>query len=374
MYNFRERKSHTGRNIFISLILILALSVGGLYFFKPEIIQNILKRDMKISDNILKSEGKAAEEVKKPVYMNEYKGEIFATVPNREGAGVQLKVDIYRPLNSEAKTPVIVYIPGKNWSLDKNDLENNPIFKKIKELNGKGVTVVVPEYRDALQAPFPAQIHDIKGAVRYLKGNSEKYGLLKDSFAAAGEGSGGALALLLGSTEDRKEFDGETEDYKDENTAVKATATFGAVTDLMNLSPDMSSKILPREEAIKRFDSNESVEAVLVDFGSSPDQGMKLIRKLRKERNIKSPYWEKVILTEMASPMYYINEQTAPALVIHGVKNTEVPLRQSLKLVENLMKNGVENIYLSNSQGGAGYQGDEIGNFTNEWLIKKLNF
>ncbi|MGL4568032.1 MAG: hypothetical protein ACRCU6_05840, partial [Fusobacteriaceae bacterium] len=128
------------------------------------------------------------------------------------------------------------------------------------------------------------------------------------------------------------------------------------------------------EEAIKKFDSNEAMEAALIDFGDSPDQGMKLIRKLRKDRNVKSPYWEKVILTEMASPMYYINEKTAPALIVHGVGNTDVPLRQSLKFVENLMKNGVENIYLSNSKGGAGYQSDEIGDFTNLWLIKKLNF
>lgn len=374
MYNFREKKSHTGRNIFLSLVLILALSGGGLYYFKPEIFQEILKVDIKTGDSSFKSEGKAGTEIKKSLYLNEYKGEIFATVPNREGENIQLKVDIYRPQNFEAKTPVVIYIPGKNWLLEKTDLENNELFKKIKELTGRGITVAVPEYRDALQAPFPAQIHDIKGAVRYLKGNSEKYGLLKDSFAAIGEDTGGSLALMLGSTEERREFAGEVGDYKEENTMVKATAVFGAVTDLMNLSPDMSSKILSREEAIKKFDSNEAMEAALIDFGDSPDQGMKLIRKLRKDRNVKSPYWEKVILTEMASPMYYINEKTAPALIVHGVGNTDVPLRQSLKFVENLMKNGVENIYLSNSKGGAGYQSDEIGDFTNLWLIKKLNF
>ncbi|MGL4568606.1 MAG: hypothetical protein ACRCU6_08800, partial [Fusobacteriaceae bacterium] len=61
-----------------------------------------------------------------------------------------------------------------------------------------------------------------------------------------------------------------------------------------------------------------------------------------------------------------------PALIIHGVTNSDVPLRQSLKFVENLMKNGVENIYLSNSKGGAGYQGEEISDFINLWLIKKV--
>ncbi|MGL4402205.1 MAG: alpha/beta hydrolase fold domain-containing protein [Fusobacteriaceae bacterium] len=374
MYNFREKKSHTGRNIFLSLILILALLGGGLYYFKPEFFQKILRGEVKTSEINLKKETKAGVEVKNSLYMDEYKGEIFATVLDREGVNVQLKVDIYRPTNLSAKTPVVIYIPGKNWNLGKDDLENNKIFQKIKELKNKGITVVVPEYRDALQAPFPAQIHDVKGAVRYLKANSEKYGLLKNSFVAVGEDTGGSLALMLGSTEERKEFAGEIGDYRDENTEVKATAVFGAVTDIMNLSPDMSSKILSREEAIKKFDSNESMEATLVDFGNSPDQGMKLIRKLRKERTVKSPYWEKVVLTEMASPLYYINEKTAPALIVHGVGNTDVPLRQSLKFVENLMKNGVENIYLSNSKGTAGYQSDEIGDFTNLWLIKKLDF
>lgn len=371
MYRFKEKKSHTGRNIFLFLIVILAIA-GGVYYFKPEIFQNILKKEIKISNESVKETVQTTGEEKKYLYQNEYKGEIFAAVTNREGENIQLKMDIYRPENFNEKTPVVIYIPGRNWLLEKDDLENNGLFRKIKELNRRGITVAVPEYRDATQAPFPAQIHDIKGAVRYLKGNSEKYGLIKDKFAAVGEDSGGALALLLGSTAGRSEFKGEVGDFKDQDANIKATATFGALTDLMNVSQDMNSRLMTRIDAEKRFDSNEAMEAALIDFGDSPDQGIKTVRKLRKDRNTRSPYWEKVLLTEMASPMYYINENTAPALIVHGVDNIDVPLRQSLKFVENLMKSGVENIYISNSVGTAGYQSDEISDFTNGWLEKKL--
>ncbi|MGL4981128.1 MAG: alpha/beta hydrolase fold domain-containing protein [Fusobacteriaceae bacterium] len=372
MYNFKEKKSHTVRNILLSLIMILMIIGGGIYYLKPEILQKIISGDISVSKINLDSKNIKEQKIVKSLYENEYKDQKFADVKDRKNTNIELKLDIYRPKNFKGDTPVVIYIPGKNWLLEKNNLESNEIFKKIKELNEKGITIAVPEYRDALQSPFPAQIHDVKAAVRYLKGNSDKYGLLKDSFAVIGEDTGGTLALMLGSTEDRKGFAGEVGENRDQNSIVRATVALGAVTDLMNLSPDMNSKTLSRDEAIKKFDSHESMSANLVDFIGTPDQGMKLIRKLRKDRNIKSPYWEKVILTEMASPMYYINEKSSPALVIHGVMNSDVPLRQSLKFVENLMKNGIENIYLSNSKGGAGYQGEEISDFINLWLIKKL--
>lgn len=368
MYDYKKRKSHTVRNIFI-IILLVAIGFGAVKFLKPDIFENISSEKIVKEENGVKNSKSVKTDPISQTYQTSYLGESFATLEEGDKSR-ELKLDIIRPA-SGGVVPAVIFIPGKNWLLEKETLESNGILTKLKEITNNGVAVIIPEYRDAAEAVFPAQIHDLKGAVRFVKANGGKYGINPDKISAVGEGTGGTLALLLGTTGGRNDFEGEIGGNKNFNSNIVSVAVLGPVTDLMNLSQDMNSKLMSRGDAEKRFDDKDSMEAKLIGFTGKSGTGMGAIRKLRKDRAVKNENWNKVHLTEMASPLYYVSEKTVPTLVIHGVNNVDSPLRQSLKFVEILMKNGVENIYISNSEGAAGYQGDEIATFINNWITKK---
>ena len=61
-----------------------------------------------------------------------------------------------------------------------------------------GYAIASISYRLSAKAIFPAQIHDCKAAVRWLRANGEKYGYRTDRITVAGRSAGGHLAALLG--------------------------------------------------------------------------------------------------------------------------------------------------------------------------------
>ena len=93
-----------------------------------------------------------------------------------------------------------------------------------------GWTIAAVEYRLSGEAPFPAAVHDVKSAVRFLKHNAEKYGLDKDRFAAMGGSAGGNLSAMLAVSADHPELDDPDCPYNRESCAVAAAVDwFGPV-------------------------------------------------------------------------------------------------------------------------------------------------
>src|SRR5690348_11298321 len=86
--------------------------------------------------------------------------------------GVELCLDIYRP--AETGTPVVVYVHGGGWTRGDKDVGGGT---RLAPLAAHGVTVVSVDYRLAPGAVFPQQLHDIKGAVRWLRAQGPRLGL-----------------------------------------------------------------------------------------------------------------------------------------------------------------------------------------------------
>ncbi|MGL4688166.1 MAG: carboxylesterase family protein, partial [Fusobacteriaceae bacterium] len=310
------------------------------------------------------------------IYENEYKNIVYATILKEEKdetiSEKTMSLNIYRPLNTDESTPAIVYINGKNWSYDKESIENNIFYNNLKKLREEGISVIDVEYRDVNEAFFPNQIYDVKGAIRFLKANAKIYGIIPEKISVAGEGTGATLALLLGTTSKREEFEGDIGGNKEYKSSIDSVISFGAVTDLMNLSQDFRNEVLSKELAVKRFDKKEAPEARLIDFNEENWQGMRGIRILKKEKRINTNWWKKVLLTEMASPLYYVDKNSAPTFVTHGLLDKDSPIKQSLKLVDAFIMSDVENIYVSDSKGGSEEANEDITNFALEWITKRL--
>src|SRR5207248_1787567 len=104
-----------------------------------------------------------------------------------------LKLDLYVPTNVKSP-PVIVWVHGGAW---RSGSKNNP---SILPLTEKGYAVASIDYRLSPVAPFPAQIHDIKAAIRYLRGTAKDHGVSAETIAISGGSAGGHLAALVGVT------------------------------------------------------------------------------------------------------------------------------------------------------------------------------
>lgn len=217
--------------------------------------------------------------------------------------GRSLRLDIYSPRKVQGKLPVVVSIHGGGWD------SFSKYFCPIGHMATQNLAVVSINYRLSGAAIFPAQIHDCKGAIRWLRANSEKYNLDGDHIGIFGVSSGGHLALLLGTTADNHEMEGNTGGNLGFSSRVQCVCTLYAPTELNQLVSD------PKFEAAH----NGRVAQLL---GGDVAQN--------KNRAL------------AASPITYMNNNCPPVFLIHGAKDTLVSPEQSKIFYDSALKAGAE--------------------------------
>ncbi len=222
------------------------------------------------------------------------------TTANRDltyGEHERQKFDLFVP-KSEKPLPLIIWVHGGGW--EGGSKEGNPAVALLS----KGFAVAGINYRLSKHAPFPAQIHDCKAAVRHLRANAKKYNLDADHIGVWGASAGGHLVALMGTSDGVKELEGDGGNPK-ESSRVQAVCDWFGPTDLLKLSP----------------------------AGGSPNAVTRLIGgDLGVKKDVASA----------ANPITHIGKVVAPFLIIHGDKDRLVPLSQSELLHEALKKAGME--------------------------------
>jgi len=235
-----------------------------------------------------------------------------------KGGGEELKLNIGRPKDLTEATPCIVLIHGGGWAAG-NKNSHDP---QVRDLVKKGYVAATIGYRFAPKHVFPAQIEDVKCAVRFLRANAEKYHIDKDRIGAVGFSAGAHLSMLLGTMdkEDGCEGDGGC---ADQSSKVNAVVAWFGPTDLT--TPDW------------------------------PNQSGKLIVQLcggTKE--------EKLDVYKKASPLTYVNAGDAPTLLIQGTKDVLVPWTQATYMADALTKAGVYGRVDLILGAGHGWAGEEM--------------
>ena len=210
--------------------------------------------------------------------------------------GIDLKMDVYFPSTLAAPTPAVVFIHGGGWSAgDKRG--GAEFFTRLLDFD---YVVISLNYRLAPAFPYPAQIQDVKCAIRYLRANAAAYGVDPARIGAMGTSAGAHLAAILGVTEAVAEWD--TGPYLEQSSKVAAVVDFFGPADLTQPMPGLTSAI--REEV---FGATSPSDSVLAE----------------------------------ASPVTYITPDDAPFLIIHGSLDDFVPVSQSEILLDRLLAAGV---------------------------------
>ena len=253
--------------------------------------------------------------------------------------------DIYLPKKEAASYPVVIHIYGSAWFSNngKGMADLGTIGKTLLEA---GYAVVCPNHRSSIDAPWPAQIHDIRAVIRFVRGEAAKYKFDTSFIATSGFSSGGHLASTAATTSGVKQtkvgtvdidLEGTVGNYPGESSAVNAACDWSGPVDLTAM--DCGEHITM---------GNDSPEDVLLKS--------KLDKEPDKYRSL--------------SAIEYIDKNDPPVIIFHGDKDNVVPNCQGRKFYELLKAAGVKTEATFPADGGHG--GPEM--YTEENLKKMVCF
>lgn len=148
---------------------------------------------------------------------------------------MELKLDIAIPAEGEGPFPTIVFIFGGSWTAGGRKMYSDEI-RWAAERGFVGVTIdhrLLNKMKEGKPLyPFPAQIHDPKCAVQWLRANAKEYKIDKNRIGSVGFSSGGHLSLLLGLTDPLDGLEGDC-GYSDYSSAVQAAVGLAPPIDLI---------------------------------------------------------------------------------------------------------------------------------------------
>lgn len=214
----------------------------------------------------------------------------------------------------------------------------------LGKLVAQGFAVASVDYRLSTEAVFPAQIQDIKAAIRFLRAREKDYGYDATRIAVAGGSAGGHLAALVGVTNGVKELEGTVGDHPGQSSAVQAIVSYYGASNLQSILGQST----PHGLSVR-------VPALQLLLGGQPD--------------------EKAELARLASPVAHIDANDPPLLLIHGDADPQMPIEQSYELERayTAAKLPVKLIVIPGAKhGGKEFNDDQRTEIVREFLQKNL--
>jgi acetyl esterase/lipase len=205
-----------------------------------------------------------------------------------------LKLDVYIP-TGKPRAPLIVWLHGGAWR--SGSKKNMP----LKRLVAEGYPVASVDYRLSTEAKFPAQIHDIKAAIRFLRSHSGEWGITVKDLVVAGDSAGGHLAALVGVSNGHRELEGEIGRDLAESSRVQGIMSFYGGSNLTTILKQST----PHGLSVR-------VPALDLFLGGQPEA--------------------LPALAQLASPVFHVDRNDPPLLLLHGDQDPQMPVNQALEL------------------------------------------
>ena len=212
----------------------------------------------------------------------------YALTPEKE-----LKLDLYLP-NSTSNPYLVIWVHGGAWH--SGSKENPP-----QDLVKLGYAMASISYRRTTEAKFPALIHDIKAAVRFLRSHANQYGYRGDKITLWGSSAGGHLVALAGLTNNHEGLEGKIGNDLATSSEIQVVVDFFGPTDLTTILSQSTPHGL-----------NVRTPALALMFGKPLDQAAEELK--------------------LASPVYHVDAGDPPLFICHGDLDPQVPINQSIQL------------------------------------------
>ena len=244
--------------------------------------------------------------------------------------------DIYLPKEKRDSYPVVIHIYGSAW-FNNNGKGAADLGTIVKTLLAAGYAVVCPNHRSSADAKWPAQLHDIRAAIRFVRGEAEKYRFDPRFVAVSGFSSGGHLASVAATTSGQRtanvgkeslDLEGTLGHYAEQPSTVSAACDWSGPVDLtaMNCGEHITM-------------GADSPEDILL--------GAKMAQEPDKYRSL--------------SATTYITRDCPPVIIFHGEKDNVVPCCQGKYFYGALLAAGVktEATFVAEGGHGMGMYGEE---------------
>lgn len=261
--------------------------------------------------------------------------------------GQSLRLDLYRPAPAATPPAVVLWVHGGGWCAG----ARAPLPADVAPLQGEGLAIAAVSYRltsttpdcaNAAGATWPAQIHDLKAAVRWLRANAATLGIDGSRIGAWGQSAGAHLAATLALSGGSGELEGAIGSHPGVDSRVAAVVAYYPPTDLLALGPDFATPPTGRPDLVPIVDGPGQPHARLVAFGGA-GEGMGVLRA--QAGNPDPPWPARLALARSASPVTHVDAADPPVFLLHGTADVTVPLNQARRLRDALSLAGVSTTY-----------------------------
>ena len=227
-----------------------------------------------------------------------------ADIPYATSAtGAPLRLDLYLPASAGA--PLLVWLHGGAWE------NGNKSAMPLAPFVERGFAVASVDFSPASKARFPGQVHEIKAAIRFLRAEASRYGYDASRIGILGASSGAHLADVVGTSNGNAELEGSLGEHGDQSSDVHAIVSYFAATNLTTiLAQSTPFGLNIREPALVRL------------LGAPPKEAEPLAR--------------------LASPVFQVDRNDPPLLLLHGDQDPQMPINQSHELEGAYERNGLD--------------------------------
>lgn len=233
-----------------------------------------------------------------------------------------LKLDLVLPdAPSERPRPLVVFVHGGGWRNGDKSGGVGRVLPLVATGHYAGASV---GYRLSGEATWPAQIHDCKAAIRWLRANAQRYQIDPERIGVWGSSAGGHLVNMLGTSGDVRDLEGRCGSPQ-ESSRVQCVVSFCGPTNFL---------------APQRFEGGRTPSAVDLLLGGDAAQRRELARQ--------------------ASPITHVSPDDPPFLLVHGTADNTVPFEQAEMFYEALQQQGVEATFVKLVGGSHAVGGEEV--------------
>jgi acetyl esterase/lipase len=226
-----------------------------------------------------------------------------AAIPYATVDGETLALDLYMPVGVD-NPPLVVYLHGGAWRFGSRDSVS------VIDLVDHGFALASVSFRLTPVAPLPAQVHDIKGAIRFLRARAGEYGYDATRIGITGVSSGAHLAALVGLTNGSAPHEGEIGGNTSVSSDVHAVVSYFGASNLTTI------------------------------LGQSTPFGLN-VREPAIELLLGGGVEEEVDLARFGSPVFQVDPRDPPLLLLHGDQDPQMPINQSHELHGVAKENGL---------------------------------
>src|SRR5580704_16927835 len=205
-----------------------------------------------------------------------------------------LRLDVYRPTTPNRAAVLLVH--GGGWSRGSKDM----LGPAATALADQGFVVMAQEYRLTGEAPFPANIHDVKRAIRWAKDSAGKLGFDPSKLCLEGHSAGAHLVLLAAGTPD--------------------DARLAPPEGLGDVSQDVSAVCAIYPPTLFHYDGERPSGALAARVLPGADASAQA--------------------AELASPMTHVTAAYPPVMLLHGDADKVVPVSASRRFEERVREAG----------------------------------